>query len=421
MKAKYILMAGLAALAVFSCSKRDEIPPEPEPPVNPLPPAKVVSTTHDGAYKMTVCAIEYPSVDPDGNPATLSAIITYGDEINEKSPARGIVLMNRFTAAGLADSPSGGCLYGAQLLAGSRLVCISPDLYGFGSTKDKMQAYCLGNTNAQASIDALLAAQELLEGMGIPFEPGKMNRIFNIGYSQGGQTAIGVLKLAAEKYPDIHFTHTFAGSGPYDMFETFRSLSRPEEVSHHPASVILSLVAYNEYYHLGYTLEDLFQPSAIEPIEKYILSKEYTRMQLYEYFPAQRMNQFVNSDFFNMDSEISKRFTEVFRKENFCTGWVPRKEDRILLFSNPDDEIVAPYNTQSLYHFLVDHQDLPHVQWVSSSGVSFLFPERVPRHAAAALDYGLKCVSVLAINYEIAWLPNIVQIVEDVLANMGKE
>ena len=26
-----------------------------------------------------------------------------------------------------------------------------------------------------------------------------------------------------------------------------------------------------------------------------------------------------------------------------------------------------------------------------------------------------------AINYEIAWLPNIVQIVEDVLANMGKE
>lgn len=415
MKAKHILMAGLAALAVFSCSKRDDIPPEPEPPVNPLPPAKVVSTTHDGAYKMTVCAIEYPSVDPDGNPATLSAIITYGDEINEKSPARGIVLMNRFTAAGLADSPSGGCLYGAQLLAGSRLVCISPDLYGFGSTKDKMQAYCLGNTNAQASIDALLAAQELLEGMGIPFEPGKMNRIFNIGYSQGGQTAIGVLKLAAEKYPDIHFTHTFAGSGPYDMFETFRSLSRPEEVSYHPASVILSLVAYNEYYHLGYTLEDLFQPSAIEPIEKYILSKEYTRMQLYEYFPAQRMNQFVNSDFFNMDSEISKRFTEVFRKENFCTGWTPRKEERILLFSNPRDEVVPVSNTRSLYHFLVDEHALPHVEWYNASGVSIVVPDSVFRHTAAVADFGLYCATVLGKYYDIVWLPKIAQLIEELL------
>ena len=415
MKAKHILMAGLAALAVFSCSKRDDIPPEPEPPVNPLPPAKVVSTTHDGAYKMTVCAIEYPSVDPDGNPATLSAIITYGDEINEKSPARGIVLMNRFTAAGLADSPSGGCLYGAQLLAGSRLVCISPDLYGFGSTKDKMQAYCLGNTNAQASIDALLAAQELLEGMGIPFEPGKMNRIFNIGYSQGGQTAIGVLKLAAEKYPDIHFTHTFAGSGPYDMFETFRSLSRPEEVSYHPASVILSLVAYNEYYHLGYTLEDLFQPSAIEPIEKYILSKEYTRMQLYEYFPAQRMNQFVNSDFFNMDSEISKRFTEVFRKENFCTGWIPRKEERILLFSNPRDEVVPVSNTRSLYHFLVDEHALPHVEWYNASGVSIVVPDSVFRHTAAVADFGLYCATVLGKYYDIVWLPKIAQLIEELL------
>lgn len=411
MKAKHILMAGLAALALFSCSKRNVTPPEPEP----LPPAKIVSITHDDAFGMTLCSIEYPSVDPYGHPVTLSAIITYGDEITEKNPACGMMLVNRVSAFGLADSPSGGCLYGAKLMVGSRLVCVTPDLYGFGATKDKLQAYCMGNANSQASLDALLAARELMGEMNIPFEPGKSNQIFNAGYSQGAQTAIGVLKLAAEKYPDIHFTHTFAGSGPYDMFETFRSLSRPEEVSYHPATVILSLVAYNEYYHLGYTLEDLFQPSAIEPIEKYILSKEYTRMQLYEYFPAQRMNQFVNSDFFNMDSEISKRFTEVFRKENFCTGWIPRKEERILLFSNPRDEVVPVSNTRSLYHFLVDEHALPHVEWYNASGVSIVVPDSVFRHAAAVADFGLYCATVLGKYYDIVWLPKIAQLIEELL------
>ena len=414
MKAKYILMAGLAALAVFSSSKRDVIPPEPEPPVNPLPPAKVVSTTHDGAYKMTVCAIEYPSVDPDGNPATLSAIITYGDEISEKSPARGIVLMNRFTAVGLADSPSGGCLYGAQLLAGSRLVCISPDLYGFGSTKDKMQAYCLGNTNAQASIDALLAAQELLEGMGIPFEPGKMNRIFNIGYSQGGQTAIGVLKLAAEKYPDLHFAHTLVGSGPYDMPETFEFMLH-EEVCQYPAPVIFSLISCNEYFRLGYTLADIFQPSVIPAIEQYLLSKDYSREESWKQFAPQQMQNFINPDFFDVESVKRKRFREAFAKDNLCTGWTPRKEERILLFSNPRDEVVPVSNTRSLYHFLVDEHALPHVEWYNASGVSIVVPDSVFRHTAAVADFGLYCATVLGKYYDIVWLPKIAQLIEELL------
>ena len=63
MKTRLILMAELAVLAVFSCSKNDVIPEGDQ-----IPPAKVVSITHDDSYGMTVCAIEYPSVDPEGKP-----------------------------------------------------------------------------------------------------------------------------------------------------------------------------------------------------------------------------------------------------------------------------------------------------------------------------------------------------------------
>ena len=78
----------------------------------------------------------------------------------------------------------------------------------------------MGDTNAQTSIDALLAARQLLPELGIKFALGKDRQVFNMGYSQGAQTAIGVLKVASEKYPDLRFTHTFAGGGPYDMRQT---------------------------------------------------------------------------------------------------------------------------------------------------------------------------------------------------------
>lgn len=417
MKTKYILMAGLAALAMFSCS-RDDLAPEPER--EPLPPARIVSVSHDDTYGMTVCSIEYPSVDPEGNPVTLSALITYGDEISELCPAQGIILMSRFTAFGLADTPSGGYLICQEALVGSGLVCISPDLYGFGATKDKLQAYCMGFTNAQASIDALLAAQELIQGMDLPFEPGKDNRIFNLGYSQGGQTAIGVLKLASEKYPDLHFAHTFAGSGPYDMLETFNFMIDGEE-SHYPPTVLLALIAYNEYYHLGYTLSDLFLPSAIPVIEQYILSKDYRRSQVIEQFPVQPLESWIKADLLKPDTEIFQRFKAAFAKENLCTGWVPSKEGKIYLFSSPEDEVVAPANTRNLYQFLVYGRDLSQVEWVHTSGVSILVPGSVLRHIAAVADFILQFADILKKDYDIAWLPNLSQIVEDELAKMGKE
>ena len=415
MKTRLILMAELAVLAVFSCSKNDVIPEGDQ-----IPPAKVVSITHDDSYGMTVCAIEYPSVDPEGKPVTLSAVITYGDEISEKSPARGIMLVNRITAYGLADTPSGGELVCQEAMVGSGLVCVSPDLYGYGPTKDKMQAYCMGNTNAQATIDALLAAQELIREMEIPFEPGKKNRIFNLGYSQGAQTSLGVLRLAAEKYPDIHFTHTFAGSGPYDMLGTFNFMISAD-VPQFPAPVILAIIAFNEYYHLGYTMADLFQPSAIPVIEQYLLSKEYTSNQVTARIPIQRLENYVKEDVLNPDTEISRRLSEALAKENFFSGWVPRKEERIFLFSNPQDEVVAPLNTQNLYQFLVEEQEMPHVEWLSTTGITPLVPDFLMRHVAAAADFALQCVSILTKNYNIVWMPNFTQIIEDKLAKMGKE
>lgn len=408
-------LAGLVALALFACTKNSP-EPEPEPGTEEagarLPPARVSAITHDDRNGMTICEIEYPSSDPGGQPATLSGVITFGDEVNARNPAQGIMLFHRSTAFGRADTPSGGYLLAQKVLAGSGLVCVSADLYGFGVTDDKCQAYCMGGTNAQASIDALLAARELLPGLGVRFDWGKSSQVFNMGYSQGAQTAIAALKLTADQYPDIRFTHTFAGSGPYDLEETYRFLLRKGEATM-PATIIAALYSFNEICHLGYSMADLFRESVISDIEKYVLSKDYSRGKVAGYIPAQPLQNLFQDDLMNPESAMCQRFMEAFGKENLCTGWQPRKHERIFLSSNPRDDVVPPSNTENLYRFLTEEKEMTNVEWYSSSGISPLIPETVPRHVAAAADYFLRVMGILRSRYGITWLPDIAEILEE--------
>lgn len=409
MKLKDILIAFLAALAFFSCIKNDL-----EPPRESVPPARIVSKTYDAENGMTVCRFEYPSSDPWGKPAVISGVITYGDEITYSNPSLGIMLLNRFTAIGRMDSPSGGFLAVQKAMLGSGLVCVSSDHYGFGSTLDKNQAYCMGDTNAQTSIDALLAARQLLPELGIKFALGKDRQVFNMGYSQGAQTAIGVLKVASEKYPDLRFTHTFVGGGPYDMRQTYCSMFEMEKAVM-PATVIVPLISFNSLCNLGYSLEDLFQESALKDIKKYILSKDYPRTKLEDIFPPQPFSNFLKDDILDLDSQISKQFQDAFSKENLCKGWTPRKTEKIFLSSNPNDDVVPSINTKLLYSFLVEEQGLTNVNWYSSSGISVLIPDSVPRHTAAVADFIIRVVYILRSDYDIPWIPDITKLLDEAL------
>lgn len=334
MKFRSILTAALAALTALSCAKS-----APEP-TEPSSSARVVSVTHDDHAGMTICTFEYPSCDPYGHPATLSGVISFGDEINAEN-------------------------------------------------------------RAQASIDALLAAEELLPGLGVKFVVGK-NQYFNLGYSQGAQTAIAVLKVAAEKYPRVRFTHSFAGSGPYDMLATFQSMFVQEEAAM-PSTVIAALLSFNEYYQLGYPMEELFQEAVIPDVEQYVLSKDYSRIEAFAAIPAQPYASFLQPGMLDKDGPMYKNFLEAFGKETLCSGWVPRQTERIFLSSNPKDDIVPPVNSENLYHFLVEEQGLTGVEWYASEGISTLVPEAIPRHLSAAADYVVRVRSILRSQYGISW------------------
>ena len=59
------------------------------------------------------------------------------------------MLYNHFTVFHKSECPSKGDLVVPLLVAGSKMILVAADYYGFGVTEDKHQAYCISRTNAQ--------------------------------------------------------------------------------------------------------------------------------------------------------------------------------------------------------------------------------------------------------------------------------
>lgn len=355
---KHLLLSLSAALWVSSgmlftaCSDTDNAVPDTsgEPVENPLK-ARITETIRKETEKATVHNIEYPSVDPFGNACMLSGSVIVGDEVeNDDKQARGMVLYNHFTVNRKDQCPTLGDLAIELKVVGSKLICVAPDYYGFGSTGDKNQAYCMSRANAQSSVDCLLAARELLKGMGYTWG----DFLFNLGYSEGGQTSMGVIRLCAEKYPDIKITHSVCGAGSYDIGETYRQLVS-SGITSMPSTVINTLLAYNEYYRLGVKNTDMFQEPTLSNIPVYLLSKDYKREELEGKLASDTISKWVQPTMFDFNSELSKKYMEAFENDNLSKGWTPRGNERISLIHNTLDVCVPYANTTMMANFFKEH------------------------------------------------------------------
>lgn len=327
------------------------------------PKPEITETQYYEEFHMTAYNFTYPSTDPFGDPVILSGTITIGDEVEEEKSAAGLVLYNHFTVNYKDECPSHGDLAVQKLIVGSGLITISSDYYGFGITGNEMQAYCMANTNAQGSIDALFAAKELLSARGYKWG----DVLFNAGYSQGGQTSIAVLKLASEKYPDLKFSCTFAGGGPYSISETYRSLITAGE-SEMVSTVIGVILAYNHFYKLGVDLSDVFKEPVLNNLDEWLLSKEYKSDEIEEKIGTKVLAEVLQPDFLNLDSEISKKFMAVMDKEDLCSGWTPNEDEQIVICHNEDDAVVPVSNANKLIEFF-ESKGLPVTDDIESGGV----------------------------------------------------
>ena len=389
------LMGSMLLLPMLLACDPDPVAPQPHD--LPMSDAYVTDSVCYESNGMTAYNFVYPSTDPFGQPIMLSGTITMGPEVHRGQPARGMMLYNHFTVYRADQCPSRGDLGVQQGVIGSGLITVSADYYGFGVTEHHHQAYCISAVNAQASIDALLAARRLLADMGFVWD----DVLFNTGYSQGGQTSMGVVRLVAQRYPDIDITCTFAGAGSYDIPETYSDFLR-SEVAGMPSTVISVLLAYDEFFRLGVPHDEVFLEPVLSHLDEWIFSKRYTREEIDERVGSLVVADYVTPTMLDIDSPLSQRFLEAMRTDNICQGWTPRGNERILLFHNETDITVPVENTLNMYHFLIDNGVTDVTLDVADYGSS----AAMPAHETGAIFFLLTTIRTISDILGIEpWVP----------------
>jgi hypothetical protein len=104
------------------------------------------------------------------------------------------MLYIHFTIYATSQAPSRGAIEFPTGAALTHFIVVAPDYYGFGVTEKEPQAYCISRANGRAALDAYLAAKRLIEDL----EVKKGDDFIVAGYSEGGQTTMGVLREISE-------------------------------------------------------------------------------------------------------------------------------------------------------------------------------------------------------------------------------
>jgi pimeloyl-ACP methyl ester carboxylesterase len=338
---------------------------------------------------------KYPSVDPFGKPCTLSGTITVDKTLLEKDkPYNGILLYNHFTVYATTQAPSRGAIEFPTGAAFTNFIVVSPDYYGFGITEKEPQAYCISRANGRASLDAYLAAKRLIEDLKVK----KGDDFVIAGYSEGGQTTMGVLREISERHPEIKVKRAFAGDGPYDINSMYDTISKGD--TEMPSTVCNVLYAYNYFFRLGYGIHDYLKDPVAKNFDEWFLSKQYKRKALdEELIKTKKTSDFCTAAVLNTKSALSRRFKEAFSTDALTSGWTPRSDFDVMLFHDAKDDVVPVDNFYAMSKFLKS-KGIKTEECVDEYSSETIKEMGATNHETAALTFFLKIIAWVRANYK---------------------
>ena len=338
---------------------------------------------------------EYPSVDPWGNPCTLSGVISVNKSLIEKDrPFNGIMLYNHFTIYETTQTPSRGAVEFPTGAAGlTDFIVVAPDYYGFGITEKEPQAYCISRANGRASLDAYLAAKRLIEDL----EVKKGDDFIIVGYSEGAQTSMGVLREISERHPEIKVKRAFAGDGPYDLTSTYDAIAAGD--TEMPSTVCNVLWAYNHFCGLGYDIHDYLKDPVAANFDEWFLSKKYKRKALdEERIKTKKTSDICTEAVLDTSSPLSLRFKAAFSADALTSGWTPRSNLDVMLFHDTKDDVVPVENFYAMSQFLREHH-IKTEEFVGDYSGSAKEDLSTTNHEASALTFFAEILKWMRANY----------------------
>ena len=299
----------------------------------------------------------YPTTDHAGKPCVMSAVLYLPPEQRASKHIGKMAMYNHYTIMSSNEAP-GACSeasFDLQVIAlGKGMAVVAADYEGFGATGDRVQAYCFGEANARASIDALLAAREWLTEQGYTLG----DSILNYGYSQGGQTSMAALKLSQTEYRGrVHFTKTIAGAGPYDLRLTYRKFLEWQKIGQ-PAVLPMTLVTFNELYDLGINYKNVFYEPLASNVKSWIVSKKFTTDEFRTLVGSDSIAKYMKPLYCDSTTTEMEYVLGYVDRMRFTGDWTPDADTDVKLYHSMNDDIVAPENSIRMH------------QWLTSKGVN---------------------------------------------------
>jgi len=299
-----------------------------------------------------VSAISYTylSVDPQGLPVELSALLYIPDAVLEgKKSLTGIAIANHGTIASNAECPTMKAQF-TGAFAWKDYAVVVPDYYGFGASADRPQAYLDAETTARGNIDAYLAAVQLMADRGVS----NPDNLLSFGYSQGGFNSMANLKYVT-MHPElgVTFRKVICGGSPFDITGSWGGYYK---VSSRSAIgfVPLALVSINEAQKLGIPYDHLFKGRLLDNWQKWILSKQYTIAEINRFLDTGDLSAILADELVSGTGPYFESIMATARRCTLTSGWTPPpgSTTKIIIYHSTEDEIVPVSNFKAMQAFL---------------------------------------------------------------------
>ncbi|MBP9994937.1 MAG: hypothetical protein KBT67_08390 [bacterium] len=378
---KHSFIAMMLVLLAFSCKKDDNDPVEPVTPIYEVSNVKnislsdtlvniiqqlieyskidsIIGTIHDVPYIITpgelISAIsenwgdgvstgvmKYQSKDLSGAPATLSGKIYIKNTADKR--LKGIIIANHFTVCSNNECPSNTLLEPESILVPFGYAMVMADYIGYGSTVDMEHPYLNWEATATASIDAYFAMKQYLEDNG--YEIG--DERYNVGYSQGGEATMSVLRMVTERYSDrIRLNRSFVGAGPHSIEATYDDVIA-NDFTGIPMAMPMIVNGMNASYDLGLDLDEVFVGEMRDNYKK-VLSKQHSSLYLMTLFRDHEASKIFAPAFLDKNDPMTAKFIDAARKNELVGTWTPKAGEDIYLFHSRQDDMVPFVNSERM-------------------------------------------------------------------------
>ena len=298
---------------------------------------------------------EFTSVGPDmKTPVRLTGVISMNPAVFKKEEApRALMFYHEFTTAKHRERTSQDEIDDVSFYMNKfqNLIAVSCDLYGWTLTEDKPQAYCCPEITAQESIDCWDAAMKILHEKGYDIEG---LRMFNVGYSSGGFSALAFQRYVDQNRKDLHIDLTCAGGAPHNICTIYEDYVETD-YSGYICALPLMIVAYKETYHMDFKYSDVFKEPLASHIQDWILSKDYGTWDINGKIGTEKISDVLTPAACDYKSGVGKMIYEKFRQNSLCgegQTWQPSTTTKYFIMHSSGDKYMTYKTSVSMADYL---------------------------------------------------------------------